>query len=99
MSGTVSALHSPRRSVNDCALFCTFHHQVVIHQQGWTVVLNPDGSTTAWNKDRTQVLHSHGPPPAAGVTSAEGRVQPSGQLTPGRVTRRERTSRRTGWTR
>ena len=49
-------------SVTDCALFCTFHHQVVIHQQGWTVVLNPDGTTTAWNKDRTKVLHSHGPP-------------------------------------
>src|SRR6266702_2237052 len=46
-------------SVTECALFCTFHHQVVIHQQGWTVVLNPDGTTTAWNKDKTKVLHSH----------------------------------------
>ncbi len=42
------------------------HHQVVIHRQGWTLVLNPDGTTTAWNKDRTKVLHSHGPPPAWG---------------------------------
>jgi hypothetical protein len=31
-----------------------FHHQVVIHRQGWTLVLNPDGTTTAWNKDKTQ---------------------------------------------
>ncbi|HET9974921.1 MAG TPA: DUF222 domain-containing protein [Streptosporangiaceae bacterium] len=46
-------------SVGDCALFCWFHHQVEIHRNGWTVVLNPDGSTTAWNKDRTKVLHSH----------------------------------------
>ena len=51
-----------KTSVTDCALFCTFHHQVAIHQWGWTVVLNPDGTTTAWNKDRTKVLHSHGPP-------------------------------------
>jgi hypothetical protein len=49
-------------SVKDCALFCFFHHQVVIHQWGWTVVLNPDGTTTAWNKDKTKVIHSHSPP-------------------------------------
>jgi Domain of unknown function (DUF222) len=59
-----------KTSVWDCALFCTFHHQVVIHRWGWTVVLNPDGTTTAWNKDRTKVLHSHGrshsPPPRPG---------------------------------
>jgi hypothetical protein len=53
-------------SVKDCALFCFFHHQVVIHQWGWTVVMNPDGTTTAWNKDKTKVLHSHGPPARAG---------------------------------
>jgi len=38
-----------------------FHHQVVIHRWGWTLVLNPDG-TTAWNPGKTKVLHSHGPP-------------------------------------
>ena len=53
-------------SVTDCALFCTFHHQVVIHQWGWTVVLNPDGTTTAWNKDKTKILHSHSPPARPG---------------------------------
>ena len=55
-----------KTSVWDCALFCTFHHQVVIHRWGWTVVLNPDGTTTAWNKDKTKVLHSHGPPAQTG---------------------------------
>ena len=45
-----------------CVLLCPFHHQVVIHRWGWTLVLNPDGTTTAWNKDKTKVLHSHGPP-------------------------------------
>jgi hypothetical protein len=49
-------------SVKDCVLLCWFHHQIVIHQQGWTLVLNPDGTTTAWNKDKTKTLHSHGPP-------------------------------------
>ena len=48
-----------KTSVWDCALFCTFHHQVVIHRWGWTVILNPDGTTTAWNKDKTKTLHSH----------------------------------------
>jgi hypothetical protein len=49
-------------SVTDCVLLCSFHHQVAIHRWGWTLVLNPDGTTTAWNKDKTKVLHSHGPP-------------------------------------
>jgi hypothetical protein len=51
-----------KTSVKDCILLCPFHHQVVIHRWGWTLVLNPDGTTTAWNKDKTKVLHSHGPP-------------------------------------
>jgi hypothetical protein len=55
-----------KTSVTDCVLLCPFHHQVMIHRQGWTLVLNPDGTTTAWNKDRTKVLHSHGPPARAG---------------------------------
>ena len=53
-------------SVKDCALFCFFHHQVVIHQWGWTVVLNPNGTTTAWNKDKTKIIHSHSPPVGPG---------------------------------
>ena len=53
-------------SVNDCVLLCFFHHQVVIHRWGWALVLNPDGTTTAWNPDRTKVLHSHSPPARTG---------------------------------
>jgi hypothetical protein len=49
-------------SVKDCVLLCWFHHQIVIHRWGWTMVLNPDDTTTARNKDNTKVLHSHGPP-------------------------------------
>ena len=56
------ALQEATTSVKDCILLCPFHHHVVIHRWGWTLVLNPDGTTTAWNKDKTKVLHSHGPP-------------------------------------
>ena len=55
-----------KTSVKDCVLLCAFHHQVVIHRWGWTLVVNPDGTTTAWNKNKTKVLHSHGPPARAG---------------------------------
>jgi hypothetical protein len=33
---------------------------------GWTLVVNPDGTTSAWNKNKTKVLHSHRPPARAG---------------------------------
>ncbi len=55
-----------KTSTKDCVLLCFFHHQVVIHRWGWTLVLNPDGTTTAWNPDRTKILHSHGPPARTG---------------------------------
>ena len=51
-----------KTSTKDCVLLCCFHHQIVIHKWGWTLVLNPDGTTTAWNPDKTKVLHSHSPP-------------------------------------
>ena len=56
-----------KTSVKDCVLLCPFHHQVVIHRQGRTLVLNPDGTTTAWNKDKTK-----GPPQPR--TTRPGRV-------------------------
>jgi hypothetical protein len=51
-----------KTSVRDCVLLCWFHHQIAIHRWGWTLIVNPDGTTSAWNKDKTKVLHSHGPP-------------------------------------
>jgi len=53
-------------SLKECVLLCRFHHQIAIHRWGWTLVVNPDGTTTAWNKDKTRVLHSHSPPARAG---------------------------------
>ena len=53
-------------SVVNCVLLCRYHHQIVIHRQGWILILRPDGTTAAWNKDKTKVLRSHGPPARAG---------------------------------
>ncbi len=55
-----------KTSVAGCVLLCFYHHEVVIHRRGWTLVLNGDGTTTAWNPDKTKTLHSHGPPPRPG---------------------------------
>jgi 5-methylcytosine-specific restriction endonuclease McrA len=55
-----------KTSLNQCILLCFYHHHVVIHRWRWTLALNPDGTTTAWNPDRTKVLHSHSPPARAG---------------------------------
>ena len=55
-----------KTSLDNCICLCFYHHQVVIHRRGWTLVRNPDGTTTAWNPDRTKVLRSHGPPASAG---------------------------------
>ncbi len=51
-----------KTSVDGCALYCFFHHHVAIHQWGWKVTLNPDGTTTARSPDGTKIFHSHSPP-------------------------------------
>jgi Domain of unknown function (DUF222) len=53
-------------SLDNCILLCWYHHHVVIHRMGWTLVRHPDGTTTAWNRDKTKVLRSHSPPARAG---------------------------------
>jgi hypothetical protein len=53
-------------SVNECLLLCSFHHLVAVHRWGWRVILNQDGTTTAYSPDGTKVLRSHGPPPRPG---------------------------------
>ena len=58
--------HGGETSLQNCLLLCFHHHQVMIHRTGWTLVRNPDGTTTAWNRDRTKVLRSHSPPARAG---------------------------------
>jgi hypothetical protein len=58
--------HGGETSLENCLLLCFHHHHVMIHRMGWTLVRNPDGTTTAWNRDRTKVLRSHSPPARAG---------------------------------
>ena len=58
--------HGGPASLPGCVLLCSFHHQVAIHRWGWTLMPNPDGTTTARNPDSSKVLHSHGPPARAG---------------------------------
>jgi hypothetical protein len=58
--------HGGETSLDNCILICFFHHQVMIHRMRWTLVRNPDGTTTAWNRDRSKVLRSHSPPARAG---------------------------------
>ena len=58
--------HGGETSLENCILLCFHHHHVMIHRMGWTLVRNPDGTTTAWNRNRTKVLRSHSPPARAG---------------------------------
>ena len=51
-------------SLGNCLLMCSFHHLILIHRWGWTIGLNPDGTTTA-SSPEGRVLHSHSPPTAA----------------------------------
>ncbi|MGD0069695.1 MAG: DUF222 domain-containing protein, partial [Streptosporangiaceae bacterium] len=53
-------------SLDNCILLCFFHHHVMIHRMGWTLVRHPDGTTMAWNRDKSKVLRSHSPPARAG---------------------------------
>jgi hypothetical protein len=58
--------HGGETSLENCILLCFHHHHVMIHRMGWTLIRNPDGTTTAWNRNRTKVLRSHSPPARAG---------------------------------
>jgi len=49
-------------SVKDCRLYCGFHHDIVIHQWGWTIIVHPDGTSEARSPDGHTVIRSHAPP-------------------------------------
>ncbi len=54
-AGGVTALHN-------LVPLCRFHHLIAIHHWGWSLRLNPDGTTTATSPDGRRVWHSHSPP-------------------------------------
>jgi hypothetical protein len=53
-----------RTTLGNLGPACAFHHLIAIHTWGWTLALNPDGTTTA-TSPHGKVLHSHSPPSQA----------------------------------
>jgi len=54
--------HGGKTSVQNCGLFCEYHHEICIHRWGWVIILHPDGTTEARSPDGSRVLRSHAPP-------------------------------------
>ena len=48
--------------LTNLVLLCAFHHLIAVHQWGWTITLNADGTTTMRSPDGSRVYHSHSPP-------------------------------------
>jgi hypothetical protein len=59
----VSAGGTPR--LDNLLLACRFHHLIAIHEWGWRLILNADGTKTAISPDGRRVLRTHSPPTAA----------------------------------
>jgi hypothetical protein len=54
-----------RTKLTDLILLCAFHHLIVVHQWGWSITLNPDGTTTMASPDGSRIYRSHSPPAVA----------------------------------
>ena len=54
-----------KTKLTNLILLCAFHHLIAVHQWGWALTLNADGTITAVSPDRSRTLHSHGPPSRA----------------------------------
>jgi len=54
-----------KTSLVNLALLCAFHHLIMIHREGWQIVLNPDATVTVTSPDGDRILHSHSPPTQA----------------------------------
>jgi hypothetical protein len=50
-------------SLTNLKNYCWWHHHVVLHEQGWTLTVHPDGTSQATSPDG-RTIHSHRPPPA-----------------------------------
>jgi HNH endonuclease len=49
-------------SLQNCGLFCEYHHEICIHRWGWKITLHPDGTMEARSPGGDKVLRSHAPP-------------------------------------
>ncbi len=49
-------------SLADLKLYCWWHHHVVLHQMGWTLIVHPDG-TSEVRSPGGKIIRSHSPPP------------------------------------
>jgi hypothetical protein len=45
--------------------YCWWHHHVVLHELGWTLTANPDGTSRVTSPDG-KTIHSHSPPSRPG---------------------------------
>lgn len=50
--------------LSNLLLMFIFHHLILVHQWGWSITLNGDGTTTMRSPDGSRVYHSHSPPSA-----------------------------------
>ncbi len=55
-----------RTSLANLKDYCRWHHHVLLHQMGWSLVVHPDGTSQITSPDGTKVIRSHGPPPHPG---------------------------------
>jgi hypothetical protein len=53
-------------SVTDCVLLCWFHHQIVIHRWGWSLVLNPKAPPPPGTRTRLRPATATDRPSAPG---------------------------------
>ena len=53
-----------KTKLTNLILLCAFHHLIAVHQWGWALTLNADGTITAVSPDRSRTLHSPDHPAA-----------------------------------
>ena len=54
-----------RTSLTNLKDYCWWHHHVVLHQLGWTLTANPDGTSHVTSR-AGKIIRSHSPPPRPG---------------------------------
>ncbi len=65
-----------KTSLKDCVLLCHYHHQVMIHRLGWTLVVNPTAPPPRGTRTRprccTATGRRPGPDNSPGITESRG---------------------------